>query len=114
MTWRGALAAAMVVVTAGPLTAAAQGPSAPSGVALELRRGEASRGERVRRAVLRPEIKMDEAVRQLERDAAEVEQAERTERILREVVRAEPRRPDLQHDVVQGIQQRAIQRALRR
>jgi len=63
---------------------------------------------------VRPALRLDEAVRQAERDAAEVEQAQRTERLLREAVRPEPRRPDLQHDVIQGIQQRALQRALRR
>jgi len=36
------------------------------------------------------------------------------EELLREQARSVVRRPDLDHDVVQGIQQRAIQRALRR
>jgi len=112
MTWRGALATAVVVVTAWPVAAAAQ--ATPLRAPLELRQREVSREERARRAVVRPEIRMDEAVRQAERDAAEVEQAQRTERLLREAVRPEPRRPDLQHDVIQGIQQRALQRALRR
>jgi len=112
LTWRGALATAVVIVTAWPATAAAQATPLPA--PLELRQQEVSREERARRAVVRPPIKMDEAVRQAERDAAEVEQAQRTERLVREAVRPEPRRPDLQHDVVQGIQQRALQRALRR
>ena len=78
MTWRGALATAVVVVTAWPVAAAAQ--ATPLRAPLELRQREVSREERARRAVVRPE----------------------------------PRRPDLQHDVIQGIQQRALQRALRR
>ena len=105
MRWRDALATAVVVVTAWPMNTAAQEP-------LALRQTEVSRDERARRAVGRSEIRMDEAVRQAERDAAQVEQAQRTERLIREAVRPEPRRPDLQHDVIQGIQQRAIQRAL--
>ena len=78
MTWRGALATAVVIVTAWPATAAAQATPLPA--PLELRQQEVSREERARRAVVRPPIKMDEAVRQAERDAAEVEQAQRTER----------------------------------
>ena len=93
MRWRDALATAVVVVTAWPMITAAQ---------------------QARSAIVRPEMRMDEAVRQAERDAAQVEQAQRTERLIREAVRPEPRRPDLQHDVIQGIQQRALQRALRR
>ena len=54
----------------------------------------------------------------LQKDAEEatkaIQERRRAEEAVREAARPSDRRPDLQHDVVQGIQSRGIQDALRR
>ncbi len=55
--------------------------------------------------------------RQIEQDTTQAVNEidrQRTERILRENQPAPPRRPDLDRDVTQGIQQRGLSDALRR
>ncbi|MBI2014290.1 MAG: hypothetical protein HYV94_22780 [Candidatus Rokubacteria bacterium] len=87
---------------------------APAPLPLELRESEMPRPAKRPRPIVRPRIEAPDAVREAERAIAELDAARRQEELLREQARPVVRRPDLDHDVVQGIQQRAIQRALRR
>ena len=54
----------------------------------------------------------------VERDAAQaaaqIEQREQDDELVRKEVRKPARRPDLDHDVVQGVQARNVENALRR
>ena len=52
--------------------------------------------------------------RDAEHAAAQIEQRERDDELARKEVREPARRPDLDHDVVQGIQSRNVATALRR
>jgi hypothetical protein len=94
--------AALATLLALPLAASAQNASGPDDVRLQM---EMKR----KRAIVHP-TPSPEAV---ERDVAEAVRAERRERIIRELTRREPGRPDLEYSVTTGIQARNL-RELRR
>jgi len=54
------------------------------------------------------------AERDADEAAAAIEARERDDELIRKEVREPERRPDLDHDVVQGIQSRNVENALRR
>ena len=78
---------------------------APSPVPLEMKR-EA----KPPRPIVRPEADREQAARDAARAAAEYEQKQRDDAVMREQTRPSVRRPDLGYDVSGSIQQRNIQR----
>ncbi|MBI4172141.1 MAG: hypothetical protein HY511_05215 [Actinobacteria bacterium] len=105
-----------VLLATLPLAAAAQeaAPRPPKTVPLELRRGDRPEDLKPGRVIVHPAPTSDAVVRQAERDAAEAASLVREERLLREQTPRFPMRPDLGYDVQSGIQQRNLQRSLRR
>ena len=71
---------------------------------------EIKREARPARPVVRPETDREQAARDAARAAAEYEQKQRDETLMREQTRPAVRRPDLGYDVTGSIQQRNIQR----
>src|SRR5262245_65700826 len=96
----GTLTAVLVV------SAAHAQESRPDGApeALEL-----TREAKPARPIVRPEGDRTQAVRDAASDAAEYEQWQRDDALVREQTRP-PRRPDLGYDVTSGIQQRNLRR----
>jgi hypothetical protein len=91
-----------------PLAAAAQDAPGQDPSVLELRR---DRESAPRRPIVHPAPPLDEAVREAQRVTAENESARRAEELLREQrSSAANRRPDLDYDVISGIQQRNLLR----
>lgn len=109
---------ALAALTTLLLPVAATGQDRPTGppapLPLELRKSEVPRPAKGPRPIVRPRVTAADAVREADRAIAELDAARRQEELLREQARSVVRRPDLDHDVVQGIQQRALQKALRR
>jgi hypothetical protein len=97
-----ALALAAVVTISAASAQDARPGAGP--VPLEIRR------EVKPRPVVRPETDRGQAVRDAAAAAAEYEQQQRDDAMVREQTRTIPRRPDLGYDVTSGIQQRNIQR----
>jgi len=96
----GALTAVLVVSTANAQDARPGAAPEP----LEL-----TREARPARPIVRPESDQSQAVREAAKDAAEYEQRQRDDALVREQARP-PRRPDLGYDVTSGIQQRNLRR----
>lgn len=91
------LSAALVLVFALPLAAIAQDASVPreSRLQMEVKR---------KRAVVHPTPSPEAVAQDVETALA----AERTDAIIREVMRRESRRPDLDYDVTSAIQARNL------
>lgn len=85
--------------------AQAPGPTQETRLEIEMKR---------RRHIVRPPIVPETVTQDVERATADLDRAAREERLIREVTRPTPRRPDLDYDVRSGIQAQTIQRALRR
>jgi hypothetical protein len=66
------------------------------------------------RRVVHPPPAPEIVERDAEQAAAQIKQRERDDELARKEVREPERRPNLDHDVVQGIQARNIENALRR
>jgi hypothetical protein len=66
------------------------------------------------RRVVHPPPALEIVERDAEQAAAQIEQRERDEELARKEIREPERRPNLDHDVVQGIQSRNIDNVLRR
>jgi len=96
----GAFAAALAV-------SAATAQDAPPSAAPEPL--ELTREAKSPRPIVRPEGNRSQAVRDAARDAAEYEQRQRDDALVREQT-SPPRRPDLGYDVTSGIQQRNLRR----
>jgi hypothetical protein len=62
------------------------------------------------RPIVRPEADREQATRDAARAAAEYEQTQRDQALMREQTKPTVRRPDLGYDVTGSIQQRNIQR----
>jgi hypothetical protein len=71
---------------------------------------ELKRGPRPARPIVRPDSDASQATRDAAKAAAEYEQRQRDDAIVREQTQQVPRRPDLGYDVTSGIQQRNILR----
>jgi hypothetical protein len=71
---------------------------------------ELKRGPKPDRPIVRPDGDGSQVTREAAKAAAEYEQRQRDEAIVREPAQQVPRRPDLGYDVTSGIQQRNIQR----
>jgi hypothetical protein len=99
-----AASAALVTLLALPLGVWAQDVGVPEDAQLQM---EMKR----RRTIVHPLPSRQTVEQDVER--SEVVRAERLERIIREVTRPVPRRPDLDYDVTSGIQARNL-RELRR
>ena len=104
----------LLAVLALPLTAAAQSAPGPERRPLEIRRSEALPAAKGGRLTVRPEVKREQAAREADRDVAAFDQSQRDEKLLREQGRHWPQRPDLDSDVIRGIQQRSIEKTLAR
>jgi hypothetical protein len=98
-----ALAAALLV----PDTVRAQVAS-PSETQLEMQR------EQQRRLIVRPTPPAETIERDVQAAAADAQQRERQQEIVRDLRRPLPRRPDLDYDVNNGIQSQRLNDALRR
>lgn len=106
----GMVAHVLVVAAAGVFLAlsyaSAQAPGAGQGPApLEIKREG-----KPPRPIVRPEANREQAVRDAANAAAEYEQKQRDEALMREQTRPTVKRPDLGYDVTGSIQQRNIQR----
>lgn len=103
MNVRVALAALVALLTL-PLSAAGQDAAVADDTRLqmEMKRQRAIVHPKPRPEVVEQDIERSEAVR-----------AERRDRIVRELTRREPRRPDLDYSVTSGIQARNLQRLRR-
>lgn len=66
------------------------------------------------RRVVHPPPAVEIVERDAEHVAAQIEQRERDDELARKELRGPERRPDLDHDVVQGIQSLNVDKALRR
>src|SRR5437899_12041271 len=71
---------------------------------------EIKREAKPARPIVRPEADREQAARDAARAAAEYEQKQRDDAVMREQTRPSVRRPDLGYDVSGSIQQRNIQR----
>ena len=96
--------AALLAALALPLAATAQdaGPGSDTTLQMEMKRKRAIVHPAPSRAVIEQDIESSDVLRQMRRD-----------RIIREVTRPEPRRPDLDYAVTSGIQARNLQRLRR-
>lgn len=96
--------AALLAVLALPLASTAQdaSPGGDTQLQMEMKRKRAIVHPTPPRAIVEQDIESSEAVLQQRRD-----------RIIREVTRPEPRRPDLDYSVTSGIQARNLQRVRR-
>lgn len=103
MNARIASAALMAFLTL-PLAASAQQAAVPDDARLqmEMKRKRAIVHPTPSREIIEQDVERSEAVR-----------AERRERIIRELTRREPRRPDLDYSVTSGIQARNRERLRR-
>jgi len=88
-------------------TAHAQSPDPARATRLEME-------ARQRRHVVRPPVSPEQAARDVESAAGEIDRPARTDRLMRELTRPPHRRPDQDFDVRQGIQAEGIRRVLRR
>jgi hypothetical protein len=70
---------------------------------------ELTREAKPARPIVRPDSDRSQAVRDAAKAAAEYEQRQRDDALVREQARP-PRRPDLGYDVTSGIQQRNLRR----
>ncbi len=105
MVTRVALAAALTAVLASSAAGAQDARPGEAPSSLELKR-EAKPA----RPIVRPESDRGQAVRDASSAAAEYEQRQRDEALVREQTRPAIRRPDLGYDVTSGIQQRNLRR----
>ena len=105
MVARGVLVGTIGILLALSAASAQDTRPAPSTPPLEMKR-EATPP----RPIVRPEADRDQAARDAARAAAEYEQKQRDEALMREQTKPSVRRPDLGYDVTGGIQQRNIQR----
>jgi hypothetical protein len=108
---RGVVLVLALLALPGPGLAADQAPRRGD-TRLEIRR-EPSETTR-RRHVVRPLPPAGQAQADAARVEAELARRAREDEVIREATRPSVRRPDLGRDVVQGIQQRHLNRALRR
>jgi hypothetical protein len=97
-----ALAAALFV----PETVRAQAAS-PTETQLQIERQQ-------RRLIVRPSPPAETIERDVQEAAAEVEQRQRQQEIVRDLQRPLTRRPDLDYDIKNGIQSQRLNDALRR
>jgi len=105
MVARALIVGALAVFLAVPFAGAQETRPGPGTVPLELKRDATPP-----RAIVRPDAERNQAVREAERAAAEYEQQQRDESLVRQQTRPAPRRPDLGYDVSGGIQQRNLPR----
>lgn len=91
------VSAALMALLALPLAASPQQTTVPEDTRLQM---EMKR----KRAIVHPAPSREVVEQDVER--SEVVRAERRERIIRELTRREPRRPDLDYSVTSGIQAR--------
>jgi hypothetical protein len=106
MVTRAASAGALVVALALSSGASAQEPRPGEGsTPLTL-----TRPAKPERPIVRPEGDREQATQDVASAAAEYEQRQRDEALMREQTRPSLRRPDLGYDVTGGIQQRNLRR----
>ncbi len=105
MVARGLIVGVAVVFLA--LSAASAQETRPGQSSMPL---EIKREAKPARPVVRPEADREQAARDAARAAAEYEQKQRDDAVMREQTRPSVRRPDLGYDVSGSIQQRNIQR----
>jgi hypothetical protein len=106
MVTRAASAGALVVALALSSGASAQEPRSGEGsTPLTL-----TRPAKPERPIVRPESDREQARQDAASAAAEYEQRQRDEALMREQTRPSLRRPDLGYDVTGGIQQRNLRR----
>jgi hypothetical protein len=67
-----------------------------------------------KRTIVHPRPPLAPAIEDAERAAAELERQRRERELTRQLMRPQPRRPDLDYDVRSGIQGQNLQRALPR
>ena len=104
MVTRVAIVAALGIALALSTASAQDARPGDNPVPLELKR------EAKPRPIVRPEADPGQATRDAASAAAEYEQKQRDDALMREQTRPAFRRPDLGYDVTSGIQQRNIQR----
>jgi hypothetical protein len=104
MVMRGAVLGALSVVLALSPLSAQQSRPADGQPTLQLER------EAEPRPIVRPEADPGQATRDAASAAADYEQKQRDEAIMREQTRPKFGRPDLGYDVTSGIQQRNLRR----
>lgn len=104
---RNALLALLVAGLVLPAAAGAQNASSPSSTELQV---EVKRKRHLVRPVPSPAVVAED----VERARGQLEERVRDERLLRQQSVPASRRPDLDYDVVSGIQGRTLQKALRR
>ena len=105
MVTRGLIVGALAAFLA--LSAASAQETRPGQGAMPL---ELKRDAKPARPIVRPEGDRDQAARDAARAAAEYEQKQRDESLMREQTRPALRRPDLGYDVTGSIQQRNLRR----
>jgi hypothetical protein len=100
-----------------PVVVRAEEPKPASQVDLELRQSEASAFTRPKPTVVPPEMS-EQVIREADQAVDEFEARQISPEVKRELERGAgippSRRPDLDRDVTEGIQQQNIERALRR
>jgi hypothetical protein len=101
---RVAIIGALAVMTALSSASAQQSRPADGSTIFEVKR------EAKPRPIVRPETDPGQATRDAASAAAEYEQKQRDEAVMREQTRPAFRRPDLGYDVTSGIQQRNLRR----
>jgi hypothetical protein len=104
MVVRVAFVAALAVMPASSSASAQESRPAEGSTSLELQR------ESKPRPIVRPETDAGQATRDAASAAAEYEQRQRDEAVMRAQTRPAFRRPDLGYDVTSGIQQRNLRR----
>jgi hypothetical protein len=104
MVTRAAVIGVIAVMTALSPASAQQSSPAEGSATFEVKR------EAKPRPIVRPEADAGQATRDAASAAAEYEQKQRDEAVMREQTRPAFRRPDLGYDVTSGIQQRNLRR----
>lgn len=104
------ISGALIAIVAFPLLAASQSAPSPSSASPGELRQELKRN----RYVVLPRPPIETVTRDAQQAADEIASPQRQDEAVREARRRPLNRPDLDHDVVQGIQAQQIHRALRR
>jgi hypothetical protein len=104
MITRAAVIGVLAVMTLLSPASAQQSPPAEGSATFEVKRDVKPR------PIVRPEADPGQATRDAASAAAEYEQKQRDEAVMREQTRPAFRRPDLGYDVTSGIQQRNLRR----
>jgi hypothetical protein len=105
MIARGLVVGAVSVFVALSYASAQETRPAQGSMPLEIKRAA-----KLARPIVRPEADREQATRDAARAAAEYEQTQRDQALMREQTKPTVRRPDLGYDVTGSIQQRNIQR----